>query len=355
MISGKITLFEERIKVILANSKFDHIVVTYSGGKDSTALVNLVVHFFSRNKDLSKVKLVILHGDTLVENPLVHACASSFLDKLYKWARNYLPNLTICVFRPDYVDTFWVNIIGKGYPMPAPWNRWCQNHLKIKPAKLAIKRFGFSAVLHALRISESMARKKSLEKRLNEFCVKVNKDYIEYAPLFDWSEQEIWYYLIMSETPWGERFDNVIELYNRSSEGCLLSTSGLGGNQVCGSRFGCWVCSVVREDKTLQRLSLESPLLKRLFEFKKWLVHYSSLKRNRYPITRKGTPAKNGMGTLTIEARKEILARLLDLQNELNTKLITETELMAIEYFQKIDLERFSDLIRIPEKSSFCS
>ena len=40
---------------------------------------------------------------------------------------------------PDYNNTFWVNLIGRGYPFPRKKYRWCTDRLKIQPVNNFIK------------------------------------------------------------------------------------------------------------------------------------------------------------------------------------------------------------------------
>ena len=46
--------------------------------------------------------------------------------------RDHLPVTTHLVF-PKLNDTFWVNLIGRGYPSPNTQFRWCTDRLKIHP------------------------------------------------------------------------------------------------------------------------------------------------------------------------------------------------------------------------------
>ena len=97
----------------------------YSGGKDSTAVVQLVWYALS---DLPTEKLVkpvhVISTDTLVESPVVALWATASLKKMQEAAE--AKQLPIIPHRltPAIENTFWVNLIGRGYPYPRRDFRW---------------------------------------------------------------------------------------------------------------------------------------------------------------------------------------------------------------------------------------
>ena len=116
-------------------------VVGYSGGKDSTAILQLVWMAVAQLPAEQRTKTVyVISTDTLVENPIVAAWVTRSLEKMGQSADEQelpiKPNRLI----PEVKDTFWVNLIGKGYPAPRPKFRWCTERLKIKPSNAFIKR-----------------------------------------------------------------------------------------------------------------------------------------------------------------------------------------------------------------------
>ena len=110
-------------------------VVGYSGGKDSTATLQLVWMALATLKPSDRTKQVhVISTDTLVENPIVAAWVNESLVTMRN-ASN-AEGLPIVPHRltPEVNDTFWVNLIGRGYPAPRPKFRWCTERLKIKPS-----------------------------------------------------------------------------------------------------------------------------------------------------------------------------------------------------------------------------
>ena len=115
-------------------------VIGYSGGKDSTAVLQLVWMSLQRlEPDLRTKPVHVISTDTLVENPVVAAWVTHSLEVLQAAAdAQHLP-LTAHRLTPAVADTFWVNLIGRGYPAPRPKFRWCTERLKIKPSNTFIR------------------------------------------------------------------------------------------------------------------------------------------------------------------------------------------------------------------------
>ena len=112
-------------------------VIGYSGGKDSTTVLQLVVESLLAMKedgvDLSK-KVYVISSDTMVETPLIISSINNNLKKVQEYADiSNLPIQTQLV-RPSIDQTFWVNLIGKGYPVPNQSFRWCTDRMKIDPS-----------------------------------------------------------------------------------------------------------------------------------------------------------------------------------------------------------------------------
>lgn len=312
------------------------VVVAYSGGKDSTVLLDLAL------KHIKDRQIVVLHGNTRVENPVIHKHSMNFLAKLEEWARREGRKIEIRVYEPDDRRTFWVNLLGKGYPLPYATFRWCQRHLKIKPSSDALKDLE-GVLLVGMRKDESTSRKTSMKKRLSGYRLGKNGKFLVYAPIMDWSEEDVWEYLTQEKSPWGEDYLAVVELYKGARGECpLIPEKGQKKVSGCGSRFGCWVCTVVREDRTLKNQAENDPVLKELYEFRNWMLEFLSKPESRTGNRRNGAYLGEGKGSLRTEARKEVLQNLLDLQERIQIKLIDDKEIKIIENMIKREEERCS-------------
>ncbi len=106
-------------------------VVGYSGGKDSTVVVQLVFEALSEmpKEELTK-KYYVISSDTLIETPLIINSINQTLRRVQEAAiKKGLPIETHKV-KPIIQNSFWVNLIGKGYPTPNQTFRWCTDRLK---------------------------------------------------------------------------------------------------------------------------------------------------------------------------------------------------------------------------------
>jgi len=303
------SLFRDTIfslKKFLAEEKPQKVIVAYSGGKDSTVLLLITALVLSE----ITLPLTIVTVDTLVENPLISQHIRNFLEKFRKKTKNLFP-CEIKTLKPDLNFSFWVCLIGKGYPLPTPWFRWCQNHLKIKPTRRFLSSLREKTIfLTGHRMEESVERKRTLRRNgvgKNQLYFSFNQTK-QHIPLIHWKETDIWKFLSLCNQK------EVINLYNSAD----------------GSRFGCWVCTLVRKDKTLKSYSRQSSLFKKLLYFKEWMKEYASKTWNRSGFNRNGKFLGPGKGYLTLQARREILKKLTMLQDEVKINLISQSEIKLI-------------------------
>jgi len=331
-----------RISQLVKETNSHRIIVAFSGGKDSTAVLHLAFEYAMANG----CSLSILHGDTLVENPVIREYCDILLQKILEYNK-YISTKKIQLYisKPEPQNTFWVNLIGKGYPMPSFRFRWCQNHLKIKPSRKILKKLD-GILLVGMRMEESSERKKSMVKRMNNMELGTNGGIRIFAPLYDWTTRDVWDFLLNNPPPWGGEYTELFLLYRDARGECPLVTEKGFRGAGCGARFGCWVCSVVREDKTMKNLAKSDRKLQSLLDFRNWLIKFTSCKDNRLPFTRKGKPAKDGKGVLSLEARKQMLLSLLRLQNNIKTSLIKPYEIRIIRKMWEEDIKKFKVLVR---------
>jgi DNA sulfur modification protein DndC len=336
---NKSNKLQERLKELFKSFNKKPVVVAYSGGKDSTFLLHHVITLLTNTQSNP---LVVIYADTLVENPVIHNHALRFLNKVKNYCDTVGIEARVMIARPDIKNTYWVNVIGKGYPLPNYRFRWCQDKLKIKPIKKLLSSFEDGFMLVAVRMDESIARKQSLNKRLNS--IELERNHLRvFAPMYDITEDEVWEFLIQNKTPWGETYEEVINLYRTARGECPLIPEKNKFRSGCGMRFGCWVCTVVKEDKTLKNQAVYDKTLKKLYEFRSWLVEFCNNTENRFSIRRNGREATNGKGVLKLEARKEILVNLQKLEKEAGLSILTPEELNEIMKFWEEDTKVFGN------------
>jgi DNA sulfur modification protein DndC len=333
----KKSIILNRLTKLFEEFKNEPVVVAYSGGKDSTFLLHHVLMLLTKKHSNP---LVVVYADTLVENPVIHNHAMRFLDKVKNYCEAVGIKTQVKIAKPDIKSTYWVNVIGKGYPLPSFRFRWCQDKLKIKPIKKVLSSFDNGFMLVAVRMDESVARKRSLDRRLSS--IELERNHLRvFAPMYDITEDEVWEFLVQNKTLWNETYEDVVNLYKTARGECPLIPEKNKFRSGCGMRFGCWVCTVVREDKTLKNQALYDETLKKLLDFRNWLVDFCSKVENRLPFRRNGKQATNNMGVLTFEARKEILINLRKLEEETGLSILSSEELNEIMQIWEEDAKVF--------------
>ncbi len=241
-------------------------VIGYSGGKDSTAALQLVWLALADIPIEKRTKPVyVISTDTLVENPIVALWVSKSLTKMGEQAaRQHLP-LTAHRLTPQPENTFWVNLIGRGYPAPRPKFRWCTERLKIMPSTQfigsVVQKHGEAILVLGTRKAESAARARVMErfeaKRVRERLSPNGSlpNSFVYTPLEDWTNDDVWLFLMQVANPWGFNNKDLLTMYQGASDGgeCPLVVDTTTPS--CGdSRFGCWVCTLVEKDKSMQAM-----------------------------------------------------------------------------------------------------
>ncbi|MCH1613920.1 MAG: DNA phosphorothioation system sulfurtransferase DndC [Flavobacteriales bacterium] len=329
-------------------------IIAYSGGKDSTLLLNLTLdEITKKNHNLIKRKIFIVSNDTLVESPLIKEHLYDSIDKINNFCKvNKLP-ISAHITKPEFNKSFWVNLVGKGYPSPKSNFRWCTDRLKIEPTTNfivnTISENGKVILLLGVRKSESATRARSIRKNQNQNEVYDNHQELKncktFSPIVNLTDDDIWTVLLQSRPVWGGDFRRLITLYKNAGGDCPLVMSKNDAPS-CGSssaRFGCWTCTVVKKDRSMDGL-IESghQFLEDLADFREWLVEIRDVPENRLPFSRRWQVRKREDGTImpgpfTIELRKGILEKLLNMQIETKMDLISEDEIEEIKRIWKRD------------------
>lgn len=332
-------------------------VVAFSGGKDSTLVLDLVFNILLELDPAARTRPIhVVANDTQVESPLVILHLNMELDRIRQFVDRHNLPVKVVKTTPKVNETFWVNLIGKGYPPPSRMFRWCTEKLKISPTthyiRRQILRNGEVILLMGTRTAESATRAGSIRRHaISHYYGRHSKlpRCMTFMPIRDLTDEQVWEYLSIAECPWTKTsYDDLIGLYRNAGGGeCPLVVDDSQLQQLsCGEkspRFGCWVCTLVTKDKSLDGLVKSGHSeLQAYSQFRTWLMDMTADKCNRLPFSRKGVVryGKNGRispGPLTIKARKRILARLRRLEKATGQKLLTEKELTRIKQIWKDD------------------
>ncbi|WP_186132751.1 DNA phosphorothioation system sulfurtransferase DndC [Burkholderia gladioli] len=242
-------------------------IVGYSGGKDSTASLQLIWNAIAalpreqRRKDVH-----VISTDTLVENPVIAAWVeNSLLCMKLAAAKQSLP-IKAHRLTPSMENRFWVNLIGKGYPAPRPKFRWCTDRLKISASTEFIQNLsessGEAILVLGQRRGESQARDKVLDHYSGSTRDRLsrNKDpklarVWVYLPIETWSSDDVWEYIITESNPWGVDNQELFAIYRGATADSECPVVVDKSTPSCGdSRFGCYVCTMVTQDKSMQAM-----------------------------------------------------------------------------------------------------
>ncbi|WP_350314772.1 DNA phosphorothioation system sulfurtransferase DndC [Pseudoalteromonas sp. TB43-MNA-CIBAN-0091] len=363
-------------------------VLGYSGGKDSSAVMTLIYFALLGLKPEDRHKPVfVVASDTLVETPMVVDHVDKSLKLIEEGAKREGLPITSHKVVPKSNNTFWANLLGKGYPAPTRNFRWCTERMKIDPVSTFIKErvseYDEVIVVLGSRSQESASRAQVIKKHKidgSDLAVHTTlSNAFIYTPIDTWSVDDVWKILRLchlktEETPYGTKnkwFDKYdLEWENPWGGKNLVlwnlykDSSGQGECPMvidettpsCGnSRFGCWTCTVVTRDRAMESLIQNgeqwmTPLLK----YRNILSRSTSpklKKKYRNHIRRDGRLAFKTLkedkervltddyttGPYKLKYRQHAMRLLLNIQKQFNdqgrdVELITVDELHAVRH-----------------------
>jgi DNA sulfur modification protein DndC len=321
-------------------------IVGFSGGKDSTTLLQLVWYAIRSLPEYlnHSRKVYVVCNNTLVENPKILEYTYKVLDRIQKAASEQSLPIFVVRTTPVLEDTFWVNLIGRGYPAPNNVFRWCTERLKINPTtKFILEKTnteGEVIILLGTRKAESSRRSQSM-KRYEVKGQRLRKHVLPsayvYTPIKDLETNDVWTYLQQVPSPWEASNKELVSLYRNANSGdCPLVIDKTTPS--CGhSRFGCWVCTVVSRDKSMEALIENGEeWMEPLMELRDLLAESRDSEKFREAKRRDGTKKEGIMGPYKSFFRAEVLKLVLKAQKEIQEtnpeiNLINYQELVAIQ------------------------
>lgn len=347
-------------------------VIGYSGGKDSTATLQLVwmaisdLPYEQRNKTVH-----VINTDTLVESPVVSKWVNSSLELMKEAIKKDNLPVNVHQLTPNFEDSFWVNFLGKGYPAPRRNMRWCTDRLKIKPVNTFIKQkiaeHGEIIMILGTRKAESTNRARSMEnlekQRVRELLSPnptLKNEYV-FSPLEDWSNDDVWAFLLQFKNPWGRKNTDLLTLYRGATEDGECPIIQDKNTPSCGnSRFGCWVCTVVSKDKSMEAMigngnshnDWMRPMVDLRNEFEKSKDEREKRSFRKMAGYLQGSYGHLNHGPYLKQFREEWLKKLLTIQKSIrdeapeefrSTILISQQELEAIRRIWVLEKHEFDD------------
>ncbi len=343
-------------------------VIGYSGGKDSTTVLQLVWYALADlPPDQLTKPIYVISTDTLVETPVIVDYINTTLRQLSDAAASRGLPFSTHKLKPRLQDTFWVNLIGRGYPAPGNNFRWCTDRLKIQPSNRFIleqvAKHGDVILVLGTRRGESASR----DQVINLHEVK-GHDLARHGqlpgawvfmPVEHFSADDVWKYLLQVPSPWGGDNTSLAALYRSAQSGeCPLvidkSTPSCGN-----SRFGCWTCTVVARDRSMQAMiDSGEEWLEPLLNFRDWLAatqssdqkHIDREYRSRDGRIKITDDGRVRYRTYTLAFCQTILRRLLRAQREVwehdpSFMLIEEDELREIRHIWVTERQDWEDAL----------
>ncbi len=334
-------------------------VVGFSGGKDSTATLQLIwyaISSFPKNK--RKKMIYVVSSDTLVESPPISAYLQRTIKNINNAARKQGLPIQAEIVYPETSETFWVNLIGKGYPAPQTKFRWCTDRMKIRPTNRfimdKISKHGEVIIVLGVRKSESMTRAQVMKlRKIKNSKLRRHAHFpraFVYTPIEDFTTDDVWSYLLQVPNPWGSDNQELLSLYKSSQGGeCPLVIDTYTPS--CGnSRFGCWTCTVVTRDKSLESFvenTTDSDWMLPMVDIRNILaetqdpenkeLYRDFTRRDGRVYFNRSDSSKHVPGPYKFEFRKYILRKVLEAQEharkhgpDSNIVLIREDELHEI-------------------------
>ena len=295
----------------------------------------------------------IVANDTLVESPpVVRHIADSLHEIEHAALALNLPIVTR-ITRPELDQSFWVNLIGRGYPSPNRSFRWCTDRMKIQPTSRYIKKrvaeTEHVVLLLGVRRSESSARSASVKRYDNGKRLHPHNDLagcMVFRPIVELETDDVWEFLALNDPPWGGSHRKLIGLYRDAGGGECPVVTSLDDAPSCGTasaRFGCWTCTVVEKDRSLAGF-VESghEEFTPLMDFRDWLAGIRNDPERRQVRRRNGRVTFKGdlliPGPFTVQTRMEIFDRLRALEAETGQRLIDDEEVALIRAIWSADL-----------------
>lgn len=284
-------------------------VVAYSGGKDSTVALDIVIRSLLQIKKFSpnnlKRKIFLLTAQThldFVTNPLKQ---EEMLKIRTVVESNGLPIEIQEVSAPEEKSFLYLTV-GRGYPLPkSRMNRWCTERLKIEPSEKVVKGLNPEYRVLGVRLSETQERRENIESHRTSQFASENA----FMPIVNFTLNDIWTYLVREGTAWGNA-DKLGQLYKDATGECGLrkrkAGSGEKNDDPCGARTGCIICPVVSIDKSSQEFAKSHPWLQSYVNLRNVMIDMYKDPRNKAGRKRDGTILEYGKGTFTVKARMKL-------------------------------------------------
>lgn len=332
------------------------LVVLFSAGKDSSVLANLAATAAARVVATGRRALVVLaHADVLVENPEIARLARYEIEKYRRFCEARGVDVAVRVARPAFWDSFAVRVLG-GRALPTfpdtrrdcttDWKRLANTReLAALWRELARQDWREPVLMTGVRRDESVARALSIASRAEQSLITwTDADgRLRLSPLLDWTADDVWTYLGLCNAGVVDAysdFEETMQVYQAAGgSGCVVVADAEleKHSKPCSSRFGCWVCTAVREDKSLHQMIDSDPA--RYGYMRPLAALRDFIANTQYDWSRRqyvGRTIENGhiaiaADTYSPHMLAELLRYALSVQRETGVEVVNPAQLLAID------------------------
>jgi len=338
----------------------DHWAVAWSGGKDSSATLTLLVWLLETGKVARPKSLTIFYADTRMELPPLAIAAKHLIDDL---ADRGIEVRIVCA---PLDKRFFVYILGRGVPPPNNNTlRWCTRQIKVEPMQDAVAAMladtgGSALMITGVRQGESAIRDRRIEMSCGKDGAECGQGWYQkalpespqlrdriatVAPLLHWRVCHVWEWL----KHWAPQAQ-----FGDWSTAAIADAYGGDEAEEINARTGCTGCPLAQEERALDTILLNERWshlapLKELKPLYRWLREPSNrLRKAGAERLKDGSIAKNPqrMGPLTFTARKEGLRRVIDIQGRCNQAAL-QLGRPTIDILNADEAERITTLIAV--------
>lgn len=267
---------EAEASILSLFQKGHPVFVAFSGGKDSSVVMNMTLSVARKAKEMGLSPVVaVTSSDTMVENPEIAANLRDDHARIRAYAKKHGLKVITRIVQPTLAQSFQLKILtGRGMPSYAGSNSDCSTSLKIVPqigARNAMFRqmrkagMGEPVTVLGTRFGESEKRDLAMKLRGDRHDEPTrNKDGdLVLSPIALFSQDDVWEYIGLASSGIIDSYSNFEEtkrIYAASvGTSCVVVADALieGGKKTrvgkCGARHGCWSC-LQSEDKSLEAM-----------------------------------------------------------------------------------------------------
>ncbi|WP_207425974.1 phosphoadenosine phosphosulfate reductase family protein [Pedobacter sp. SYSU D00535] len=303
--------------------KYNYWCVAWSGGKDSTTLVTLVVYLIISKKIQPPKKIFIMYADTRLELTPLFVAAQTIMDELAEHGYQ------VEVVMASLENRFLTYILGRGVPPPNNATfRWCTSRIKIEPMQSALEDLVGTLgekvlMLTGVRQGESAIRDSRIVLSCSKNGAECGQGWYQetlpeslcdtLAPILHWRVCHVW--------EWLKHWAPLPEYGDFSTE---LIADAYGGDEAeeINARTGCMGCPLTDKDTALDNL-LKKVKWQYLEPLKRLRPIFREMRKPQYRLRKTGLEESNEknkqrMGPLTMAARKRFFKEILSIQEDIN-------------------------------------